>query len=373
MTSPLRGTFRSLDIFNYRVWATGAIVSNVGTWMQRTAQDWLVLAELTHRNATAVGVVMALQFGPQLLFLPVSGLAADRLDRRKLLLATQSSMGVLALLLGILTVTGFVRLWHVFGFAFLLGTVSAFDAPARQTFVFDLVGEVDLSNAVALNAASFNMARMIGPAIAGLLITAVGTGWVFLINAASFVAVIASLMMLRRGELTPTIATRSTHNGFIAGFRYVRAHPDLFAILLMFFFIGTFGLNFPIFISTMAVSVFHTGARGFGLLSSIMAIGSVGGRARCRNAQAAEHHRSVRGFRRLRLRISICGARPQLLALRPRAHRGGGVGANIHEQRQWARATLDGAHDARARDRHSARAGDGYHANRRTDCRMGRR
>lgn len=277
MTSPLRGTFRSLDIFNYRVWATGAIVSNVGTWMQRTAQDWLVLAELTNKNATAVGVVMALQFGPQLLFLPVSGLAADRLDRRKLLLATQSSMGVLALLLGILTVTGLVRLWHVFVFAFLLGTVSAFDAPARQTFVFDLVGESDLSNAVALNAASFNMARMIGPAIAGLLITAVGTGWVFLINATSFVAVIASLMLLRRGELTPTIATRSTHNGFIDGFRYVRAHPDLFAILLMFFFIGTFGLNFPIFISTMSVTVFHTGARGFGLLSSIMAIGSVGG------------------------------------------------------------------------------------------------
>ena len=180
----MKGTFRSLNSFNYRVWAGGAIVSNIGTWMQRTAQDWLVLTQLTHHNATAVGVVMALQFGPHLLLLPFTGFAADHLDRRKLLMGTQAALGTLALGLGILTVAGWVHLWHVYVFAFLLGSVSAFDAPARQTFVSDLVGETDLSNAVALNSTSFNAARMIGPAIAGVLIASVGTGWVFLINAA---------------------------------------------------------------------------------------------------------------------------------------------------------------------------------------------
>src|ERR1700722_4906712 len=194
-------TFRSLRIFNYRVWAGGAIVSNVGTWMQRIGQDWLLLTQLTPHNATAVGIVMALQFGPHLLLLPLTGFAADHFDRRKLLLATQALMGALAFALGILTVTGLVQLWHVYMFAFLFGCVTAFDSPARQTFVSELVGEDDLSNAVALNSTSFNAARMIGPAIAGVLIAAVGSGWVFLINGASFVAVLCSLCLLRVGEL----------------------------------------------------------------------------------------------------------------------------------------------------------------------------
>jgi len=183
---PARGTFRSLEGFNYRTWAGGAIVSNVGTWMQRTAQDWVVLTQLTHNNATAVGVVMALQYGPQVLLLPLTGFAADHLDLRKLLFATQAAMGALALGLGLLTVSGLVELWHVYVFAFLLGCVTAFDAPARQTFVSELVAEADLSNAVALNSTSFNAARTIGPAIAGVLIATVGSGWVFLINAACF-------------------------------------------------------------------------------------------------------------------------------------------------------------------------------------------
>ena len=180
MTNSVKSTFRSLRIFNYRLWAGGAIVSNVGTWMQRVAQDWLVLTELTHKNATAVGIVMAFQFGPQLLLLPLTGYAADRLDLRKLLIATQASMGALALGLGVLTITGVVQLWHVYVFALLLGCVTAFDAPARQTFVSELVGESELSNAVALNSTSFNAARMIGPAIAGVLIASIGSGWVFL-------------------------------------------------------------------------------------------------------------------------------------------------------------------------------------------------
>ncbi|QKC95288.1 MFS transporter [Mesorhizobium sp. NZP2298] len=277
MSGPAKGTFRSLANFNYRIWAGGAIVSNVGTWMQRTAQDWLVLTQLTHNNATAMGVVMALQFAPQILLLPWTGFAADHLDRRKLLLATQAAMGLLALGLGLLTVAGLVQLWHVYLFAFLLGCTTAFDSPARQTFVSDLVGETDLSNAVALNSTSFNVARMIGPAVAGALIASVGSGWVFLINAASFAAVLASLGLLRLGELHLKDKTQRSRGRLAEGFAYVWKRPDLKTILLMLFLIGTFGLNFPIFISTMSVSVFHAGAGQYGLLTSTMAIGSVTG------------------------------------------------------------------------------------------------
>jgi MFS family permease len=273
----VRGAFRSIRNYNYRVWAAGALVSNVGTWMQRTAQDWLVLAELTHKNATALGIVMALQFGPHALMLPLSGLSADYFDRRKLLMLTQAALGLLALGLGILTISGAVRLWHVYLFAFLLGSVSAFDSAARQTFVAELVGEEDLSNAVGLNSTSFNAARMIGPAVAGVLITAVGSGWLFVINAASFVAVLCSLFFLRVDQLHRGVKTNRGRGGLADGFRYVWRRPDIKAILVMLFLIGTFGINFPIFISTMAVGVFHAGASQFGLLTSMMAIGSVAG------------------------------------------------------------------------------------------------
>ena len=277
MSTSSTGMFRSLRTRNYRVWAGGALVSNIGTWMQRVAQDWLVLTGLTHHNASAVGVVMALQFGPQLLFLPWTGNAADRLDRRKLLMATQAALGLLALGLGLVTVTGVVTLWQVYAFAFLLGCVTAFDAPARQTFVNELVGEAQLSNAVALNSTSFNVARMIGPAVAGLMIAAVGTGWVFLINAASFAAVLGSLAWLRVDHLHPGGHAARKAGGIAKGFRYVWQRRDLRVVLTMLFLIGTFGLNFPIFISTMSVTVFHGGAGQYGLLTSTLAIGSVGG------------------------------------------------------------------------------------------------
>jgi MFS family permease len=277
MSTPARGIFRSLQGFNYRVWVGGSFVSNVGTWVQRTAQDWLVLTVLTHHSAAAVGIVMALQFGPQFLLLPWTGFAADHLDQRKLLIATQAAMGVLALALGLLTIGGIVRLWHVYVFAFLFGSAAAFDAPVRQTFVAQLVGDAHLANAVALNSTSFNGARMIGPAISGIVIAAVGTGWAFLINGASFIAVLISLTLLRVGELHPHPRALRTRGSFTQGFRYVWSRPDLKAILIMLFLIGTFGLNFPIFISTMAVGVFHADARGYGLLSSIMAIGTVTG------------------------------------------------------------------------------------------------
>ena len=245
--------------------------------MQRTAQDWLVLAELTPHSGTAVGIVMALQFGPSLALLPFTGLAADVFDRRKLLLVTQSAMGVLALGLGLLTVFGAVELWHVYAFAFLLGCATAFDAPARQTFVSKLVGTADLSNAVALNSTSFQAARMIGPAISGVVIAAFGSGWAFLANAASFAAMIVALARLRVDDSDRHARAALAGSGIAEGVRYVRARPDQLVVLGMLFLIATFGLNFPIFIATMAVSVFHAGAHRYGLLTSLIAIGSVAG------------------------------------------------------------------------------------------------
>ncbi|HEY4037480.1 MAG TPA: MFS transporter, partial [Burkholderiaceae bacterium] len=241
------------------------------------AQDWIVLTQLTHESATAVGIVMSLQFGPQLLLLPYTGLAADRMDRRKLLMVTQASMGALALALGILTVAGIVSLWHVYLLAFLLGCVTAFDAPARQTFVGELVGEKDLSNAVALNGTSFHSARMIGPAAAGVLLGAVGSGWVFLINAASFGAVLYSLSSLRMGELRPQSRAPRDSGGFMQGLRYVWRRPDLVAVMAMMFLVSTFGFNFQIFIPAMSVVAFRAGAEQYGALASLMAAGSVAG------------------------------------------------------------------------------------------------
>ena len=271
------GAFRALSSFNYRVWAAGALVSNIGTWMQRIAQDWLVLTQLTHHDASAVGIVMSLQFAPQLLLVPWTGLAADRFNQRKLLMFTQTAMGVLALALGVLTIEGVIRLWHVYLFAFLFGCAAALDAPVRQTFVAELVGDEHLPNAVALNSTSFNAARMIGPAVAGVMIAKVGTGWAFLINGISFAAVLISMSLFRISELQPSVRAKRAPGGFMEGFRYVWGRPDLRAIMIMLFLIGTFGLNFPIFTSTMAVKVFHTDAKGFGLLSSIMAVGTISG------------------------------------------------------------------------------------------------
>lgn len=269
--------FHSLKSYNYRLWAGGALVSNVGTWMQRVGQDWLVLTVLTDHSATAVGTVMALQFGPPLLLLPLSGLAADHLDRRKLLIVTQGLAGLLALGLGLVTVTGVVQLWQVYGFALALGCVTAFDAPARQAFVSDLVYDEDLANAVALNSASFNAARMFGPAVAGVLIAAVGEGWLFLINAGSYAAVLVSLWFLRIHELHVEARPASTRGSLLAGFRYVGQRPDLIAVLVMLFLLGTFGFNFAIFISTMSVTVFHGDASQYGLLTSAMAAGTMCG------------------------------------------------------------------------------------------------
>ncbi len=269
--------FRSFAVANYRLWFAGAVVSNVGTWMQRIGQDWLVLTELTDDDATAVGVTMALQFGPQLVLLPVTGLVADRIDRRKLLILTQVAMALLAFGMAAITLTGIATLWMVFAFALGLGVAASFDQPARQAFVSDLVPTSHLSNAVALNSASFNGARLVGPAAAGLLVALVGPGWVFVVNGITFGAVLLSLGLLKVRDFTPRPRVSREPGQLIAGFRYVRKRGDILLVLTMIAILGTLGFNFPIFISAMTRFEFGEGAGEFGLLSSVIAIGSVTG------------------------------------------------------------------------------------------------
>ncbi len=262
---------------NYRIWFVGALVSNIGTWVQRTAQDWIVINDLTHNDALAVGIVMALQFGPQLLLMPVTGFAADHFTTRKLLIITQAAQAVLAAGLGLTVLTGHATLWHVYGFALLLGIVAAFDSPPRQTFVSQLVGETYLGNAVSLNSASFNIARMLGPAVAGLLIAAVGAGWSFVLNAASFAAVLVSLFFIRPAELH-VAARASRGKGQLAqGLRYIVHRPDLIGVMMAIAVAATFTLNFPVYISAMTTTAFHLGSSQFGGFNSALAVGSVVG------------------------------------------------------------------------------------------------
>ncbi len=270
-------TFSSFHYFNYRLWFAGALVANVGTWMQRVAQDWLVLTVLTHESGVAVGVVTALQFLPVLALSAWAGLLADRVDRRKLIVVTQSLLALLALGLGALTLSGHVELWHVYVFATLLGCVSAIDNPVRQTFVADMVPASRLPNAVALNSASFNAARLIGPGVAGLMIAWVGTGWVFLINGISFVATIFALTQMRTRELRPAPRVVRDKGQIRAGLRYVRRRSDIVVIMVVVGVVSTFGLNFQLTSALMARTEFGMGAGEYGILGSIMAIGSLAG------------------------------------------------------------------------------------------------
>jgi MFS family permease len=267
--------FRSLALFNFRVWIIGALISNIGGWMQSTAQDWVVLTELTHNDATAMGVTMALQFGPPLVLVSVTGWVADRFDRRKLLMVTQSTLMMLAVTVGVLLLTHVMTLPLMWVFALCFGVANAFDGPARQAFVSDVVSRDNASNAVALNAASFNTARLIGPAVGGIMIVLVGTGWMFIVNAATFLAMIVALLVMRPAELVPRERTQGRAR-LADGFRYVAGRRDLVVIFVMVFLIAAFGMNFPIFASTMALE-FGQKADGYGLLSSVLAIGSLAG------------------------------------------------------------------------------------------------
>ncbi|MCL3861538.1 MFS transporter [Actinotalea sp. K2] len=270
-------TFASLKYFNYRLWFGGALVANVGTWMQRVAQDWLVLTELTDDSGVAVGITTALQFAPVLLLSAWAGLLADRVDRRKLLIATQAAQGVLAVGLAALVFSGHAQLWHVYVFAGLLGCVTAIDGPARQTFVADMVPAERLSNAVGLNSASFNAARLVGPGVAGLLIALVGTGWVFAINGVSFFATILALTQMRTRELQPRTRSRRGKGQIREGIRYVRGRSDIVVVMVVISVISTFGLNFQLTSAVMARTEFGMGPGEYGVLGSILAIGSLAG------------------------------------------------------------------------------------------------
>ncbi len=268
-------TFRAFRVRNFRLYASGAIVSNVGTWMMRVAQDWLVL-ELTG-SGTALGIVTGLQFLPALLLSPYAGLIADRFPKRRVLAFTQLGLSVVSLTLGLLAVTHVATVWHVFALAFLFGVGTAFDAPTRQSFVVEMVGRDDLPNAVGLNSASFNAARLIGPGLAGLLIHWFGTGPVIIVNGLTYSAVLLSLWRMRPHELySPTPAGRD--KGMIRdGMRYLWRRPELMMVLVTLFFAGTFGLNFQLTSAMMATAEFHKGAGEYGILGSILAIGSLAG------------------------------------------------------------------------------------------------
>ncbi|GHF79497.1 MFS transporter [Streptomyces griseosporeus] len=276
-TTPTRTSsmFSSLKIRNYRLFFLGQVVSNTGTWMQRIAQDWLVLS-LTG-SATAVGFTTALQFLPMLLFGLYGGVLVDRLPKRRTLLFTQSSMAVTGLALAALTLTGHVQVWHVYLAAFLVGLATVVDNPARQSFVTEMVGRDQLQNAVSLNSANFQSARLVGPAVAGLMITGVGTGWAFLFNGLSFVAPIAGLLLMRSRELHVVERAPRGKGQLREGLRYVAGRPELIWTIALVGFIGTFGFNFPVYLSAFADDVFHAGAGSYSLFNTLMAVGSLAG------------------------------------------------------------------------------------------------
>ncbi|MDQ1037022.1 MFS family permease [Streptomyces sp. V3I8] len=267
--------FSSLRIRNYRLFFMGQVVSNTGTWMQRIAQDWLVLS-LTGSSA-AVGFTTALQFLPMLLFGLYGGVLVDRLPKRPTLLATQTAMGLTGLALAFLTLSGHVQVWHVYVAAFAVGLATVVDNPARQSFVAEMVGPGQLQNAVSLNSANFQSARLVGPAVAGVLITGVGTGWAFLLNGLSFVAPIVGLLLMRSGEINQVERTPRGKGQLREGLRYVAGRPELIWPIVLVGFIGTFGFNFPVWLSAYADDVFHAGAGAYSLFNTLMAVGSVAG------------------------------------------------------------------------------------------------
>ncbi len=276
----MRAMFASLWVRNYRLFAAGSLVSNTGTWMQRVAQDWLVLT-LTG-SAGALGITTGLQFLPIVLLSPLAGVLADRFPKRRVLVAAQVAMGLLAAMLGVLALTGLARPWHLYVLAFLFGSAAAVDTPARQAFVNEMVPRDQLQNAVGLNSVSFNIGRLLGPASAGVLIAWLGsgaaaTGWVIMLNAASYIAVIVSLWKMRASELVPTPRLGRGPGQLRDGLRYVRGRPDIMLVMAVVFFAGTFGLNFQMTTALMATEVYGKGAGEYGVLGSILAIGSITG------------------------------------------------------------------------------------------------
>jgi MFS family permease len=279
------------------------VVSNTGTWMQRVAQDWLVLELAAGSGATSLGITTGLQFLPFLLLTPFAGLVADTLP---------------AAVLGVLAVTGTAEVWHVYVLAFLLGSASAFDAPARQSFVSEIVDPVDLTNAVGLNSASFNAARLVGPGLAGVLIAALGggavaTGWVILINAVTYAAPIWSLRHLDASQIDAAVPAHRGPGAIREGVAYVRARPDLLLVLSLVFFAGTFGLNFQITSALMATEVFGKGPEEFGLLGTFLAVGSLTGALLAARRPLVRHRLVVGSALAFGATVMLAGVMPSYL------------------------------------------------------------
>ena len=268
------GNWRSFRHRNYRILFPASTISNIGSWAQRVAQDWLVL-ELT-QSGIYLGIVTAIQFTPFLFFSLHGGAFADRFDKRKLLIGTNALGAFSALTLGTLVMINQVELWHVFALAAVLGISTAIDAPVRQTFAADIVGQDDLPNAVSLNSANFNAGRLVGPAISGLLIAAFGTGPSFLFNGISYLFAIGALMAMNEKEFFYQERAKSKTN-VREGLHYALARPDIYVVMLIVFFLGTFGLNFQIFNALMATKEFGKGPAAYGLLGTFVAIGSFSG------------------------------------------------------------------------------------------------
>ncbi|MFF5992614.1 MFS transporter [Prauserella flavalba] len=273
---PRNGMFASLRVRNYRLFFSGQIISNVGTWMQRIAQDWLVFT-LSGNDPVALGIAVALQFTPTLLLSLWAGVLADRVDKRKLLIAIQTGTLVQAVVLGVLVLTDVAVLWHVYLLCFVLGILSALEVPTRQSFVAEMVGKNQVANAVALNSSIFNMARIVGPAIAGFAIVAVGTGWLFLANAVSTLAVIAGLALMKGDQLFRGPAVARGKGQLREGLRYVRGRSDLMTVMVLVFFVSTFGITFFTSLAIVAGNVFGTEADGYGMLSTLLAVGTFTG------------------------------------------------------------------------------------------------
>ena len=293
-------------------------MSNTGTWMQRVAQDWLVLELAAGSGATALGITTGLQFLPFLLLTPFAGLIADRMPKQRLLQLTNIGMALPAAVLGVLAVTGVAEVWHVYVLALLLGAASAFDAPARQSFVSELVDPVDLTNAVGLNSASFNAARLVGPGLAGVLIAAFGggavaTGWVILLNAVSYAAPIWSLRHLDASRIDAAAPLNRGPGAIREGVAYVRARPDLLLVLSLVFFAGTFGLNFQITSALMATEVFGKGPEEFGLLGTFLAVGSLTGALLAARRSNVRHRLVVGAALAFGVTVVLAGLMPSYL------------------------------------------------------------
>lgn len=270
--------FSALRVRNYRIYATGALISNTGTWMGRVAQDWVVLTELTDHSASALGIVTGLQFLPVVLLTPVAGTLSDAFSKRKVMMVSQSLMAVFSMTMALWVMSGHMQLWHMYLLALLSGCAAAIDAPARQAFVSEMVPPERLTNAVGLNSASFHFGRLMGPGSAGLLIALVGTGPTLVVNSLTFVAVILALAAMDPTRLEPRPDRTGQGRPKVSeGIAYVRRRPDIILILVVAFMHGTFGMNFQITNALMATEIFGKGVEEYGITGSIMAIGSLGG------------------------------------------------------------------------------------------------